>query len=136
MIEAIAGMVTAIALIFVYSLLSKYFTAKLFAATTLVAIAFIYVGFSLKDNSTPSIILEVGVALVFYFLAIFGYKQNSSLIALGIILHGVWDIFHHEQFLIDTSIPVYWPTFCFIIDIVDGLYFLWIFRKEKRRKII
>jgi hypothetical protein len=58
------------------------------------------------------------------------------LVAYGIILHGLWDIFHHNGFLIGTDIPDYWPSFCFIIDIIDGLYFLILFKKEKVSNLI
>jgi hypothetical protein len=136
MVEAISGILTAFAIIILSRVLSKYFTVKLIAATILVAIAFIYVGFSLKNNPVNLIVLEIGVALILYFLAIIGYTRNSLLIAYGIILHGLWDIFHHRGFLIGTDIPDYWPSFCFIIDIIDGLYFLIIFKRQKSIKPI
>lgn len=134
MVETILGIVVAVVIIILTRMLSKYFTAELFAATILVAIAFIYVGFSLKDNPVSLIIVEIGFALFLYFLAIIGYTRNSLLIAYGIILHGLWDIFHHNGFLIGTDVPVYWPSFCFIIDIIDGIYFLLLFKKEKSIK--
>jgi hypothetical protein len=134
MIEAISGIAVGVVIIILSRMLSKYFTTKLLAATILVAIAFIYVGFSLKDNPVSLIVLEVAIALIFYFMATIGYTGNSLLIAYGIILHGVWDIFHHKGFLIKTDIPLYWSSFCFIVDIIDGLYFLFIFKKEKRVK--
>ncbi|MEO6404704.1 MAG: DUF6010 family protein [Ferruginibacter sp.] len=132
MIETISGVVVAVAIIIITLLLKKYFTTKLIAATILVAIAFIYVGFSLKGNPVNLIIFEIVIALIFYFLAIIGYTRNNLLIAYGIILHGLWDIFHHGAFLIRTDIPDYWPSFCFIIDIIDGLYFLIVFKKQKK----
>jgi hypothetical protein len=131
MIETISGIITAIVIILLTRVLSKYFPAKLFAATILVAIAFIYVGFSLKENPLYWVILEVGVALGFYFLAIIGYTRNSLWIALGILLHGLWDIFHHKGLPVQTEIPGYWPTFCFIVDIIDGIYFLFLFKAQK-----
>jgi len=134
MTEIISGIITAVVIIILALILSEYFSIKLFASTNLVAIAFIYVGFSLKGNSVSSIILEAGVALVFYFLALIGYKQNGSLIAYGIILHGVWDIFHHNGVLIKTDVPGYWPWFCLIVDIIDGVFFIFIFRNQKGEK--
>jgi hypothetical protein len=130
MIEIISGIVTAVAIIILTRVLSKFFTAKLMATTILVAIAFIYVGFSLKDNPVTLIALEVSVALILYFTAIVGYTRNNSLIAWGIIFHGVWDICHHNGSLIGTHIPGYWPPFCLIIDIIDGVYFLIIFKQQ------
>ncbi len=132
MIEAISGLVVAIVIIILSRVLVKYFTVKLFAAANLIAIALIYVGFSLKDNPAGWIALECCVALIFFFMALIGYTKNNVLIALGIILHGAWDILHHNGFFIDTSIPVYWPTFCLVIDIVDGVYFWIIFNRQKK----
>jgi hypothetical protein len=130
MIEAISGIVAAILIIVISRLLSRYITSKLYAATILVAIAFIYVGFSLKDNPPGLILLEVAVALILYFVAVIGYTRNNSLIAYGIIFHGLWDIAHHNGFFIRTDIPDCWPRFCMIIDVIDGIYFLIIFRKK------
>jgi hypothetical protein len=134
MIETISGIIAAFVLIAVYQVLSKHFTAKLLAATTLVAIAFIYVGFSLKENPVHFIVLEVGFALALYFIAIIGYARNNMLLAFGILLHGVWDIFHHKGIPIQTDVPGYWPTFCFLIDIIDGLYFVFVFKTKKADK--
>jgi uncharacterized protein DUF6010 len=131
MIEIISGIVTAVVVIIISRILSRYFTAKLMATTILVAIAFIYVGFSLMDNPVNLIVLEVLLALLFYFAAIIGYTRNGFAIAYGIIAHGVWDIFHHNGFLIGTHIPGYWPPFCSVVDIIDGLYFLIIFKGQK-----
>ena len=136
MIETISGIITALAIIILTRLLSKYFSAKLMATTILVAIAFIYVGFSLKDNPLSLIVLEVLVALLFYFIAIIGYTRNGFAIAYGIILHGVWDICHHNGSLIGTHIPGYWPLFCLVVDIIDGLYFLILFKSQKNALVL
>jgi hypothetical protein len=105
------------------------------ASTILVAIAFIYVGFSLKDNPVSLIVLEVSVSLGFYFMALIGYTRNGFAIAYGIILHGVWDICHHNGFLIGTNIANYWPSFCSAVDVIDGLYFLVIFKNQKKSAV-
>lgn len=130
MIEIISGVVAAILIIIVSRTLSEYFTIKLFAAMVLVAIAFIYVGFSLKDNPAGLIILEIVIALILSAAAIIGYLRNNSLIAYGIIFHGLWDLAHHNGSLIKTDIPVYWPAFCSVIDVIIGIYFLVIFKKQ------
>jgi len=136
MIELISGIITAVVIIVISQTLSKIFTIKLIAATVLVAIAFIYIGFSLKGNPVSSIVLEAGVALIFYFMALIGYIRDGSLIAYGIILHGLWDTFHHNSPFVNTDIPAYWPSFCFIIDIIDGLFFLYIFKSKRGKQIL
>jgi hypothetical protein len=129
--EIISGIAAAIVIIFLSQLLSKHFTMKLIATTILVAIAFIYVGFALKNNPANLIILESAFALFLYFLALIGYKWNNTLIAFGIILHGIWDIGHHNGILISTDVANYWPSFCFTIDIIDGVYFFLVLKKHK-----
>jgi len=131
MIEIISGVGAAILIIVISRALSRHFTTKLIAAAILVAIAFIYVGFSLKNNPVSMIILESGMALILFFVAIIGYTRNVFLIASGIIFHGVWDIFHHQGLFISTDVPDFWPAFCSIIDIIDGPYFLIIFKIER-----
>ena len=131
MIETLSGIFTSIVTIGLSQVLSRYFSIKLIATAILVAIAFIYVGFSLKGNTVSLIIVEVAGALILFFLAIVGFTKNNLLLAYGIILHGLWDIFHHKGLFIATDIPSYWPLFCFMTDIITGLYFLMIFKRQK-----
>ena len=72
MVEILSGLITGILLIVISIVLAKYFTMKLIAATILVAIGFIYVGFSLKDNPLHFIILEIAGGLIFYFMSMIG----------------------------------------------------------------
>jgi hypothetical protein len=129
--QLLSAIATALFIILFTILLSKYFSAGLIAATVLCSIAFIYVGFSLKDNTVSSIMLEVLVAVVFYFIAIIGYSRYNYLIAYGIVLHGIWDIFHHNALLIKTDIPYYWPAYCLVTDIIVGFYFFIVFKAQK-----
>ena len=130
MIESIAAIITALFVIIVNTILLKKISDKLIAATVLCSIAFIYVGFALTENVTRNIILEIVVALIFYFIAITGYSKNSYLIALGIILHGFWDISHHSISIVSTDIPDYYPLFCLIVDILLGIYFFLLFKMK------
>lgn len=128
MIETLLGIITAVALILISLLLNKYFTTKILATAILVAIAFIYVGFALSNHSVFYIVTEVIVALVFYFIALIGYTMRSSLIAYGIIAHGIWDMLHHSNWNVGAKIPLYWPSYCFTIDLLYGLYLLYYFK--------
>lgn len=132
MIETLSAVATALATILITVLFKKHIAAPLIAAALLCSIAFIYVGFSLKDNTASSIILEVLVAVTFFCMAIFGYAKHHSLIAYGIVLHGVWDIAHHSALLIKTDIPHYWPVYCLVTDIITGIYYFIIFQKTKK----
>jgi len=135
MFQILAAVVAASIVIMVTTLLSKHFSEKLIAASVLCSIAFIYVGFSLMGNSVNSILLEVSVAIFFYFLAIIGYSKNNFLIAYGIVLHGIWDLLHQNGSLIKTNIPDYYPLFCLSVDIILGVYFLWVFKRTRILKV-
>ena len=130
MIQLLSAITTALIVIIFTVLLSKHFSAKLVAATVLCSIAFIYVGFSLKGNTIGLIVLEVLIAVVFYLIAVIGYSKNNYLIAYGIVLHGIWDILHHNASLVKTDIPDYWPLYCLITDIICGVYFFIVFRTK------
>ncbi|MEO5775649.1 MAG: DUF6010 family protein [Flavobacterium sp.] len=128
LLELFWGLITALPLFVLMPLLRKIIPAKLIAATILVAIGFIYVGFALKEDSTGEIVLEVIAALVFYFIAVIGFVKNPKLIAIGILLHGIWDFIHH---LTDATVnPTYWPVYCLTIDAIWSIYFYNIFKKE------
>jgi len=128
------GLITALSLMILMPFLKKYLPAKLIAATILVAIAFIYVGFALKENTTSNIVLEVVATLAFYFIAVTGFVKNPKLIAFGIFLHGIWDFIHHLTSEIAVN-PAYWPVYCLTIDIVWSIYFYNIFNKEAKESI-
>ena len=129
MTEVIAGTLTAAVLVFATMMLNKYFSTRFVASVTLVAIAFIYAGFGLNNNDLPVAVLEISMAILFSLLAMIGYSGKSSLLGLGIILHGLWDILHHRGWFVNTHVPGYWPLFCLTTDIIYGAYLLYIFKK-------
>jgi len=123
------GIVSAIPVMIIVPLMRKYFSAKLIGATCLITMSFIYVGFALKENETADIILEIVVALLFYFIALYGFVKERRLIALGILLHGLWDSVHHFT-TAATDAPYFWPVYCLTIDLIWSVYFYIVFRKQ------
>jgi hypothetical protein len=130
MVELISAIATTLLIIIITNLLSGLLSTRLIAATILCSIAFIYVGFSLKSNPVGLVILEVGVAIGFYLIAVIGYSKNPPLIAYGIVLHGIWDFLHHGASIVKTTVPEYWPLYCIIVDFLLGFYFLLSFREK------
>src|SRR3954454_22893842 len=135
MAQILSAIATTVLIIILNVLLSKHFSARLLAATILCSIAFIYVGFSLEGNQVSSIVLEVLVAVIFYFIAIIGYSKYRYLIAFGIGLHGIWDIFHYKALLIRTAIPGYWPLYCLVVDFLWAVYFFILFKKQEKQNV-
>ena len=130
MIQLLSAIAITLFVILFTRLLSNYFSTNFAAATILCSIAFIYVGFSLKGNPVSLIVLEILVAVAFYLIAVIGNSKNNSLIAYGIVLHGVWDMLHHNAAFVKTDIPGYYPIFCCIADLLLGAYFFLVFRAK------
>lgn len=96
----------------------KQIEKRLIGALTLVGIAFIYIGFSWQEISSLIIVI-IGTAL-FFTLSYFGYKKDFTLIILGLILHGIWDILFP---LYSSVTPEGYDIFCITVDFLLALYF-------------
>lgn len=129
----LAAVWTALPVMFLVPNLKKIISVDLLASTILVAISFIYVGSAISGSSAIDIAIETLVALLLYCIAVVGYKKDSRLIALGILLHGIWSAFRHPALVADTS-PSYWWGYCLIIDVMWSAYFFIFFSLSKRRE--
>ena len=89
----------------------------------LALIAAIYLGFALMDGRISIAILEWAVGTVFVVLALLGLWQAPVLLAIGLILHGCWDLAHRPHG-ITTRLPVWYPPFCAAYDFVFAGVFL------------
>jgi hypothetical protein len=94
-----------------------------FHAVALALIAAIYLGFALMDGRISIAILEGTVGTVFVVLALLGLWQAPVLLAIGLILHGCWDLAHRPHG-ITTRLPVWYPPFCAAYDFVFAGVFL------------
>lgn len=94
-----------------------------FHAVALALIAAIYLGFALMDGRISIAILEWTVGTVFVVLALLGLWQAPVLLAIGLILHGCWDLAHRPHG-IPTRLPVWYPPFCAAYDFVFAGVFL------------
>lgn len=91
-------------------------------AIVLVIIGSIYLGFAFKDDNRKHWITEISAASVFILAAAFGLWWNPWLIAISLIAHGFWDLFHHRtQYTI--GVPTDYAPFCAIYDWAAGSYF-------------
>jgi hypothetical protein len=94
-----------------------------FHAVCLAVIGAIYVGFAFMDGRVGIVILELSVGTVFIVLALLGIWQASMFIAVGLVLHGFWDLGHRPG-AIGTKIPAWYPPFCAAFDFVfAGAFF-------------
>jgi hypothetical protein len=67
----------------------------------------------------------VVAGLVFAFV---GVRQSAVVVGALWILHGLYDL-THSQLITNPGIPVWYPVFCFTVDVVVGTYVLWLARR-------
>lgn len=97
--------------------------ALAFHAVTLAVIGAIYVGFGFADGRVSIAVLELTVATAFLVLALLGLWWTPVLIAVGLVLHGAWDLGHRPHG-IATKLPAWYPPFCAAFDFVFAGAFL------------
>lgn len=103
-------------------------------AILLFSLPFYYFIFAVYAKDYSALSLEVMGGLAFFLIPLFSMKLSYfykvNLIALGFILHGVYDIYHESLFH-NEGTPLWWPEFCGVIDIVIGAYLVSISINEK-----
>ena len=91
-----------------------------FYPVILIVVAFYYVLFSVMTGETNIVVYELLIALAFTITAIIGSKISIYIVAVGLIFHGIFDVFHNFIFL-NAGVPSWWPGFCAAIDVVLGI---------------
>jgi hypothetical protein len=99
-----------------------------FHSVALTMIGAIYMGFAFSDGRLSIVILELSVATLFIILALLGLWLAHVFIAIGLILHGFWDLAHRPGG-ITTKLPNWYPPFCAAFDFVFAVVFLILARK-------
>ena len=95
-----------------------------FHSVALTMIAAIYMGFAFLDGRVSIVILELTVATGFIVLALLGIWVGYIFIAIGLVLHGIWDLAHRSGG-VATKIPSWYPPFCAAFDFVfAGIFFV------------
>lgn len=102
-----------------YSL--PFYKALDFYGILLAMIAGVYIGFAIDDGRRDKLILEVVVALGFCMLVLIGMWKWPVLIAVGYLLHAVWDLLHHP-FKLGVRVKAWYPPACLIYDGLIGAF--------------
>jgi len=93
-----------------------------------------YLCFALYGQDYKTFSYEIIVGLLIIIFAYVGYrlKRRSALFFLGLlsISHALYDYMHEELF-INAGTPVWWTEFCGSIDIILGLYLLFLAFKSR-----
>ncbi|WP_462413119.1 DUF6010 family protein [Neobacillus sp. Marseille-QA0830] len=85
--------------------------------------ACVYPGAALSDSRVKWISIETLVSLVFFHLAFLGMVYSPIWVALGFLLHGIWDMLHHPK-LVKTSVVKWFPPLCAVYDIIFAIFII------------
>ena len=99
-----------------------------FHSVALAVIGAIYLGFAFSDGRLSIVILELSVGTAFVVLALLGLWLAPVFVAVGLILHGFWDLAHRPRG-ITTKLPAWYPPFCAAYDFVFAGAFLLLARQ-------
>jgi uncharacterized membrane protein HdeD (DUF308 family) len=91
-----------------------------FYPTILIVIASYYVLFAAIAGDSAGAAVELAIAVPFVACALLGLRTGTTVVAVGIIMHGGYDLMH-SIFQFEHGAPNWWPAFCGAIDLVLGL---------------
>jgi hypothetical protein len=88
-------------------------------AALLAMIYGVYLGFALLDGRSSVLIAETLFIAVGLALTVCGLRYGPTWIAVGLLLHGLWDILHRQPrpLVGADTVPRWYVPFCAIADI-------------------
>ena len=116
----VVGVLLAIA-IAALAKFTRFDEDRSFYSTVLVIIASYYVLFAVLGGSRHALVWELVIAIVFSTVAILGALFFPTLVGIGIVAHGVFDLVH-DSIIENAGVPTWWPIFCASIDVLLGLW--------------
>ena len=99
----------------------------------MIVIAAYYVLFACIDSSSQTLLIEIGIAVLFQTVAVYAFKSNLWLAVVALAAHGVWDIFH-GYFINNPGMPNWWPGFCSAYDITAAIYLSGLLWRQRIRE--
>jgi hypothetical protein len=79
----------------------------------------VYFGFAVKSGSSRDLAIEVVFILIGLTAAVLSVQSGGIYLAVGLLLHGVWDLLHHPKWHVvgTPGVPLWYIPFCAIYDI-------------------
>lgn len=108
------GLGLALVAVFLFGLPSHSVSLQLYALL-LAYTASLYVGAALSSGRPGWLSLEVGVSALVLSCAALGLWQTSLWLAVGYVVHGLWDLCHHPK-RIRTRVVHWFPPICATFD--------------------
>ena len=109
--------------IFFYTLEDEKIIELLTVIMTLIGAA--YYGFAFKEDNRSIVITEVVVSTLFIVTALLGLWFSIWFIFVGLVLHGFWDLIHHNSKKL-ARIPSWYIPFCVVYDWVLAVIVLFV----------
>lgn len=128
MIPILVGVLLAIG-VAALAKFTRFDQDRSFYSTVLVIIASYYVLFAVLDGSGHALVWELVIAVAFSTVAIIGALFLPTLVGIGIVAHGLFDLVH-DGLIENPGVPAWWPGFCGSIDIVLGLWVIMLTRSR------
>jgi hypothetical protein len=98
-------------------------------AIGLLTLPSLYASFALRVGDPSVAIEELLYGLPFLIaglvFALVSVRQSAMIVGAFWILHGVFDLIH-DRLITNPGVPVWYPIFCFTVDVVIGAYLLWL----------
>ena len=128
MIPVVIGVLLAVG-IAALAKFTRFDEDRSFYSTILVIVASYYVLFAVLDSSAHALVWELVIAVAFSTVAITGALFLPTLVGIGIIAHGLFDLVH-DGLIANSGVPTWWPSFCASIDVVLGLWVIIVTRSR------
>ncbi len=106
-----------------------------FFTAVLIVVGHYYVLFAAMAGSMRALAIESAGLAAFTLCAAIGFRRNYTLVGVGLIAHGVLDLFHAG--LVDNpGVPAWWPPFCLSFDVVAGAWVAWMAQRTRLGGVI
>jgi hypothetical protein len=111
----LAGLVPTVALL---AILDERIAGEVTAATVAMVYG-VYAGFAIKSGQLKDLAFEGGFILVGLTTVVLGLEHGPHWLAVGLVLHGVWDLLHHPARKVagTDGVPAWYVPFCAVYDI-------------------
>jgi len=90
-------------------------------AIGLIVVAFVYIGFTIWHQANDWHLIELGGLLIYSLFAYLGIKYSVWYLAIGWLLHILWDVVLHMGEAI-YFVPNWYPPACLTFDAVVAAY--------------
>lgn len=123
---ALASGVATAAVIAAFARATGFDRDRSFYPTILVVIALLYVLFGVEKGAPAVVAAETAAALAFVAVAVVAFRRCSpALLAIGLALHGLWDVAHPALLPASDAVPTWWPAFCLGVDLPLAGWVVW-----------